>query len=170
MSQSSRHWGRHAGLHHIGLRQWVRSRLGGRADADDIAQESWLRAGPALARGGIDNAEAYLKRVASNLIVDDARLASKRTEIICDAPERFEIASSEPNAEALLIERERMRLLSEAIDDLPPRCRDVFLLRKQEGLSSIEIGKRLGIGRNMVDTHLRSAMMLIAARIGEAEA
>lgn len=46
---------------------------------------------------------------------------------------------------------------------------EVFLLRKSEGLSSIAIAERLGIGRNMVDKHLRHALMTIATRLGEVE-
>lgn len=116
-----------------------------------------------LANGAVVNVDGYLMRVASNLIADRVREERKWSEfIIPDA--------ANPDAEALLIERDRLDHLAALVEELPPRCREVFLLRKSEGLSSRDIAERLGIGRNMVDKHLRLAFAMIAARMGEIEA
>jgi RNA polymerase sigma factor (sigma-70 family) len=43
------------------------------------------------------------------------------------------------------------------LDDLPPRCREVFELARLEGLSQAEIAERLGISVNTVIAQLAKA-------------
>ena len=47
--------------------------------------------------------------------------------------------------------------LREAINKLPERCREVFMLSKMEELSNKEIAERLGISLNTVKTQMRMA-------------
>lgn len=54
--------------------------------------------------------------------------------------------------------RKGSRGVYDAINNLPPRCREVFVLRRFHDLSPDDIAKRLGISRNMVEKHLRSAL------------
>jgi RNA polymerase sigma-70 factor (ECF subfamily) len=169
VSEASRRLSHYAVLHQGRLRLWVRHRLRGDSDAEDIAQETWARAAPVLARGGIANVESYLMRVAANLIADRAREGRRRAEILVAGEPPVDAPAPEPDAEMQLIARDRIAKIAAIVECLPPRCREVFLLRKSEGLSSIAIAERLGIGRNMVDKHLRHALMTIATRLGEVE-
>jgi RNA polymerase sigma-70 factor (ECF subfamily) len=50
--------------------------------------------------------------------------------------------------------QEQMRLLLRVVNGLPPKCRDVFVLRMIEGLSQFEIAERLGISVSTVEKHL----------------
>ncbi|ORE87324.1 ECF sigma factor [Oceanococcus atlanticus] len=45
-----------------------------------------------------------------------------------------------------------------AIADLPPRCREVFVLYRFKSLSQAQIAEQLGISRNMVERHVMRAM------------
>ena len=47
-----------------------------------------------------------------------------------------------------------MQMLLRAVNGLPPKCRDVFVLRMIEGLSQREIAERLGITVSTVEKHL----------------
>jgi RNA polymerase sigma factor (sigma-70 family) len=49
-------------------------------------------------------------------------------------------------------------LLAAAIADLPPRCREILVLRKFENLSHREIGQRLGISEHTVEAQLTKAV------------
>jgi RNA polymerase sigma factor (sigma-70 family) len=49
-------------------------------------------------------------------------------------------------------------LLYAAIEALPPKCRQVFIMRRFHDLSQDEIARRLGVSRNMVEKHLRLAL------------
>jgi len=61
--------------------------------------------------------------------------------------------------------RYRLRILAAAVDDLPPRCREVFLMSRLDGLGNGEIAGRLGISRNMVEKHIIKAMMHCRRRL-----
>lgn len=50
------------------------------------------------------------------------------------------------------------RALQEAIDSLPERCREVFLLSKVEGLKNREIAERLNISEKTVERHMSIAL------------
>jgi RNA polymerase sigma-70 factor, ECF subfamily len=54
--------------------------LGSRSEADDVAQEAMLRVREPLARGEVDNPEAYVTTVATRLAVDHLRSARVRRE------------------------------------------------------------------------------------------
>jgi RNA polymerase sigma factor (sigma-70 family) len=66
--------------------------------------------------------------------------------------------------ERQLIARQELRRLALAIDELPPRCREVFLLSRFESMANGEIAIRLGISRNMVEKHLIKALLHCRAR------
>ena len=60
--------------------------------------------------------------------------------------------------EQISADRQRIAIVGRAIDGLPPRCRDAFLLCKRDHLSPAEAAETLGISRNMVEKHLRHAL------------
>jgi RNA polymerase sigma-70 factor (ECF subfamily) len=66
-----------------------------------------------------------------------------------------------------VIARQELRRLAAAIDTLPPRCREVFLLVRFENLSNGEAAIRLGISRNMVEKHLIKALLQIRRHLSE---
>ena len=80
-----------------------------------------------------------------------------------------EVPDRSPSAETRIDARERLAILAGAVEELPPRCREVFMLRKVEGLDQAEIARRLGISRNMVEKHLRKALLVCAARLKESD-
>jgi len=56
-------------------------------------------------------------------------------------------------------------LIDEAIDRLPPRRRDVYLLNRRQGMSYNEIAALLNISRESVKTHLQLATSSITSFI-----
>ncbi len=54
--------------------------------------------------------------------------------------------------------RQEADLLEAAIADLPPRCREILVLRKFEDLSLREIATRLGIAEHTVESQLTKAL------------
>ncbi|MBY6243843.1 RNA polymerase sigma factor [Methylosinus sp. Sm6] len=134
------------------------SRKVGREDASDLLQDTFVR----VLRHGqfdtVDDPQSLLKRIAVNLTRDHAR--RRRTEArVIDAEAELDLAAStDHRPDARLEAEEKWRLLCEAVDGLPPRCREVFLLFMTEGRDLGEIAVRLGISRNMAQKHMRLAM------------
>lgn len=76
-----------------------------------------------------------------------------------------DLASTSPHQDDIVDAKERVQLLYEAIKDLPPKCRQVFLLYKFEELPHAEIARRLGISKNMVEKHVMKAMAHCRRRV-----
>ena len=141
------------------LRQALQRRTGCAAAAEDLSQDVYLRLADREDRD-LASPEAYVARTAANLALDWRRSAVRRGVM---APFPSDLASDLPSAERTLVARERLKLVLQIADRLPPRCREVFVLRKLEGLEQREIAERLGISMNMVQKHLRKALEDIAA-------
>jgi len=133
-----------------------------RSMAADLAQESYARVYAAqLAGAGIVNPRALLYRTARNLVIDHYRHAEVRTGVELPACED-EVAqvhgprSLEPEVAAA--SQQGIAALAHAIDNLPPRCRQAFMLNRIEGLSYADVSARMGISVKMVEQHLKLAL------------
>ncbi len=62
----------------------------------------------------------------------------------------------EPETQALI--QEQLVLAQSAIDELTPRVREVFELRKVYGLKQREIAERLGISQSTVEKHIAKGL------------
>lgn len=153
--------------HHASLTAYVRSLVDSPPLAADIVQETWARAIPSLREGRVANVRAFLYRVARNLVMDGARDRGKWSIWVLDEDLGGLIADDAPSAERAALARDRLRIVLELVESLPPRCREVFALRKIEGLHQAEIAERLGITRGAVEKHLRHALLVLATRLGE---
>lgn len=149
------------------LIRYFRRHLDSADDAEDLAQETLMR----LLRTPTDvaNAEAYLLRIASNLLRDRFRRElSHRTaqhesfeESVHDWP------SEVPCGERVYEDRERLQRFLRTLDQLPPRCRQVFLLQRYEGLTYGAIAKRLQISVSAVEKHMMRALLHFESRLAE---
>lgn len=63
-----------------------------------------------------------------------------------------------PEVEMALWQSDIEKALKEAIDTLPEKCREVFLLSKIEGLKNREISEKLGISEKTVERHITIAI------------
>ncbi|PWB93451.1 RNA polymerase sigma factor [Methylosinus sporium] len=130
----------------------------GPENASDLLQETFVRA---IRRDEFENVAdppAFLKQIAINLTRDFARRRDSEAKYFIpgDAPEEIEEPAVAPDA---LYETEELaRRLMEAIEALPPKCRQAFVMRRFEDLGHEEIAARMGVSRNMVEKHLRLAM------------
>jgi RNA polymerase sigma factor (sigma-70 family) len=145
---------RHVQPHEALLRAWLQSRFRNEDDFDDIVQETYLRLLRALERGEVASPKAFLFTVARNLAIDRFRHRKVvPTESLAenDALAVFEEGRSTPE---LIAHNQELELLTEAIQSLPDRCRQIFTLRKVYGLAQAEIAAQLGISENTVSAQL----------------
>ena len=129
--------------------------LGNWADAEDVAQEVFMR----LYRRGIDfqndtALRSWLYRVAVNLCLDRVR-SSRRFE------ELPELIAGDASAEAAIILEQRRLTLIKALGTLPPKERAAVVLREIEGLSTAEVAAILG----SIDSTVRSQVAKAVGRL-----
>ncbi len=148
---------------------YVRARVGCSATAADIVQDTYLRVRAVEGVERIGNPRAFVYRVAANLAIDHLRQERSRGPHVTPDSVAEGDQPRAPSPEAELQDRERPALLMKAVEELPPRCREVFVLRKIENLHQAEIAERLGISRNMVEKHMRRALMHCLRKLGQIE-
>lgn len=137
------------------LRAWLASRFPQIPDVDDIIHEAYLHVLAARSRGTeMQSPKAFLFATARNRAIDLLRTtATNRTEALAeiDALNVLEDADGIPETVA---RNQELELLTQAIQSLPERCRQVLTLRRLYGLSQKEIAARLGISENTVESQV----------------
>lgn len=152
------------------LRRFLTKRLKCPEAAADLTHETYLRLRQRNSSNQPDNARALAFHIAMNLAVDYQRKLAVRNRYLVDDELDSVIetsATTSINPEQSLIDQQRLRILQQALDELPPDCRTAFLLHGVEGLKYAEIAERLGISIAMVGKHLARAMRHCGQRIAE---
>jgi len=140
--------------HEPALRAYLLSRYSTLPDHDDLVQETYLRMLKARLRVRLATVKAFLFATASNLAIDRFRRGRGTSHVSLDTLVALPADDSCPDIAEVLDQRQQQELLAEAVASLPPRCRDVMLLRYSEGLPSKEIARRLGVSTETVKSHL----------------
>lgn len=136
------------------LRAWLSSRVASRDDVDDIVQEAYMRVLRAQAESRLQSPKAFLFAVARNLAFDRLRHRQvARTEPLVET-EALAVLDDGTDIPEAVARNQELSFLTEAIQSLPDRCRQVFTLRKVYGLSQQEIARRLGISEHTVSAQL----------------
>lgn len=129
--------------------------------AEDLTQETYIRAYRAEQTGTIHNLGAFLHQTARNLAIDYQRRQRSR--------ERFEdrhageaaaeqVAADIASAEDALIEKERFRRFAEVLETLPERAKKAWKLSQIEGWTYDRIARHLGVSRNTVYNDVKFVM------------
>ncbi len=137
-----------------GLRRYLQRLAKSGDDVDDIVQETFFRALQGDRLANVSNPGAFLFKTAHNLYIDRYRkqkleqgFAQQETGFTSSVPEDVEMHYSE-----------MVLAYQHALAELPERCRQVFLLRRYDGLSNSEIAETLNISMRMVQKHLVKAL------------
>ncbi|MEM9161162.1 MAG: RNA polymerase sigma factor, partial [Verrucomicrobiota bacterium] len=134
------------------LRAWLRAKFPSITDVDDLIQVAYIKVLKAYQKAGVEMKapKAFLFATARNLALDYI----KREKIIRFEPivenESSIVLESESKSKENAKSKEDLELITEAIQTLPERCRQVFTLGKVYGYSHQEIALQLGISVNTV--------------------
>lgn len=136
--------------HDSQLKAYLRGSFPAVRDVEDVVQESYLRIWKARAAQPIRSAKAFLFTVARRLALDHVR-SQRRSPIVAvtDLSHLF-VLESAPNARETAATAEEIALLVEAVDSLPARCREIFILRRLQGVPQKDIAARLGLSEQTV--------------------
>jgi RNA polymerase sigma factor (sigma-70 family) len=144
--------------HESKLRTWLCGRFPALADLDDIVQEAYLRLIRAKSAGKVCRTKPYLFSTARNVVLDRFRRERVVPMERMAQPDELRVLDYSPDVRHAIALDEDLALLSEAIQALPERCREVLVLRKLSGLSQKEIAAKLGISENTVAAHASAGM------------
>jgi len=149
------------------LQRFVRQRVNSDEDARDIVQEAITRLASEYRRCQVQNPRALWYRIAGNLAIDYLRRHQSLPEQSTQAPDEI---ASQIAPEQGLAAQQKLALLQQIVQELPPRCREVFELRKFHDYDQQQIAERLDISRRMVEKHLQKALQHCRQRLQELDA
>jgi RNA polymerase sigma-70 factor (ECF subfamily) len=149
--------------------------LGNAEDAQDVAQEAFLRIYDALPRfRGEASFTTWMYRIVTNVCHDELSRRRRRplamTELESDAGEGAapdELLTSGESAEDTVMQQERRRALHRAIAALPPPFRAVLVLYDLQGFSYDEIAEMLRVNIGTVKSRLNRARNILREKIRE---
>lgn len=149
--------------------------LGNRSDAEDLAQEAFLRLHRSLPEFRGDSTIAtWLYRTTTRLAIDQLRRERLRRKLFFfrqsdEDPDPLDAVSDPRSNPARDLEgRQAMARLHRALRQLSARQRAVFVLRHHEGLPLQEIATLLGLETGTVKVHLHRAVTVLRRELADA--
>jgi RNA polymerase sigma factor (sigma-70 family) len=138
-------------------------RAASHSDAEDMTQELFAKLAVAET-GAMDNADAYIFQMAANLLRDRGRREKVRANY------RASLHAGPVDLEPLdparvLLGRESLGEVSDALRELPERTRAIFLLFRLEGMKQSELAALYGVSVSAVQKHIFKAMTHLTKRL-----
>jgi RNA polymerase sigma factor (sigma-70 family) len=161
------------------LFDFIKRKIANEDDAEDILQDVFYQFWNALQNGPIEQAGAWLYRVAENKIIDWYR---KRKPVSLDAMNEFAKRDEDDSIlvrledslvdlaelpDELLSRASFWDVLGEALDELPQEQRQVFEMYEIQGLSFKEIEKATGVPMNTLLSRKHYAVLFLRKRLQE---
>lgn len=135
-------------------------------DAADSVQETFARLINHPSTAKLEFPHAYIYRIAQNLAIDVLRHRTVKYKYMESTfPE--EQAGPSPTPEAILDAKKQREVIKQAIHDLPPRCREVFVLHQMKNLTYEETAKHLKISPNTAKNHYAKALLKLRAALAD---
>lgn len=149
--------------HQAALIDYAAHIVGCRSRAEDVVQEAFIRF--SAGDGRIASPAQYLFRIVRNLALDWARRAAHETWPADTEMERM--AAATPSPEHATQYRHELRLVAEALADLPERTRIAFEMHRLGGHTLQSVAAALGISTALAHILVHQAVTRCAERLGD---
>lgn len=157
-SAQTRWFTEHLQPHEAMLRAWLHSRFPKLADLDDIIQEAYSRVLAAHTRQEMRSPKAFFFATARNLACDYYRKAMATITDPLGGHDEFSVLDETVNITETVARNQEIELMTQAIQSLPERCRQVLTLRYVYGLPHSEIAGQLGISIRTVEAQITTGI------------
>lgn len=148
------------------LRAHLRHKLARPETADDAVQETFLRMMRYRHINDVGEIHALLFRVAGSVVADHYRHVKARRDADHRPLDETELTSMIPSPDRILLGQDAFAHVKQAIGTLPPRCRQVFLMHRFEGLSYREIAEHFGTSTRTVENQIAHALVVCRRAVG----
>jgi len=151
--------------HNHELLRFLQIKLHDEGEAREVAQEAYVRLLQLDNTKTVSFLRAYLFRIAANLAID--RLNARRRVRLESGTNHSELEQiSDPlDVERAFLAVEEFELFLTCLDELPPKCRQVFVLHRLRKLTTPEVAVQLRISDRMVRKHIARALIYCRYRL-----
>ncbi len=153
--------------YHDELVQFVSRSIQPPLNANDIVQESFIRLIRHPALHTITNRKAYLFRIALNLTIDHQRHHTASTKALQHFKHQEGHRVETRTAETILLAKEELARLLQALTELSPQCQRIFYLNRFAGLKHREIAEQLHISTRTVEENIKRALIHSHRRLSQ---
>lgn len=143
------------------LKSFILGMVKDKAQADDIYQETLLRTGRSTRFIELENPLAYMITVAKSVLYDFQR---KRTPNAVEI-EHIDLEAAYDGPEFTYIQQQKLSCIEAILNTMSPLRREVFILRRVDGLTRDEIAHRLDLSLEAVKKHLTRAMVELTIKL-----
>lgn len=153
---------RHVLPHESALRAWLQNRRLEGLEVDDIIQETYARLIALKTVDGVRNPKTYAFQAAYSVMMTHVRRSKVVAfQTVADI-DHLGASADEPSPENAVADRDELQHLGEAVAALPGRVRDVFIMRRIEGLPQKDVARRLSLSESTVEKHMSRAFYLLS--------
>jgi RNA polymerase sigma factor (sigma-70 family) len=142
--------------HNESLIRFLRARLPSTQDAKEVAQEAYVRLLQLDQPEAIGFLRAYLFKTATHIATD--RLRHRQIVRQNEANHAFDNVQIASPMEKIAAQQD-LDIVNAALDELSPKCREVFLLRRLGNLKTEEVAERTGVSGRMVRLYVAHALV-----------
>lgn len=135
-------------------------------DAENLLQDAFMELWKNNDRiHEIKNINAYMFRLVRNRCLDylKHKVHERAYEEAVTVERKAAVETLDMMGDTALMAGELTMVLRQAVGNLPPRCREIFLLSREEGLRYSEIAERLSLSENTVSVQLGIALRRLRA-------
>ncbi len=139
---------------------------GSRQISEDVVQDVFMKIwSKREALSEVDNFNAYLFRMAHNHTLNLLKRRSR--EVLIRAEKKSNNASPFSRPDNQLIFNNIQIKLQKVVEALPPRQKEIYRLKREQGLKHEEIARQLKLSPSTVKNHLRQALQTIRTKMGD---
>ncbi|MFP6809232.1 MAG: RNA polymerase sigma factor [Pseudomonadales bacterium] len=140
-------------------------------DANDLAQEAFLRMHKFQQSRRLDNARAFLFKTANNLVIDQMRRAKVHDKYLSFQmlPEHSDDDCDKyaPSAERTVLAEMELDQIYKVMDKMPEKVRRAFLMHRGKDLSYSEIATEMEVSISMVEKYIIQALKILRKEISQ---
>jgi len=149
--------------HNEALIRFLAARLRSTQEAQEVAQEAYVRLLSLDSPGAVSYLRAFLFKTAANLAVD--RLRRDEVHTRATGSPIFQELADERTPERLLAGEQRLARLERVISAMPPKCRRAFILNRFEGWDFGAIARDMNIAERTVRFYVARALLQCRAAL-----
>jgi RNA polymerase sigma factor (sigma-70 family) len=146
------------------LRQKLERVSGSKDGALDALQQTWVHLETMPEVGPVANADAYLLRIATNVVIEQYR-TERRHLHEDELDEMFQVPDELADPERVVAARQEIDVLKDVLLALPARQQQILLAARVEGKLNREIARDLGVSLRLVERELSLALKSVNVRM-----